>query len=1021
MPQQIEFEGVLHEFPDDFSPAEISMALGGGKPPAAPPVPAGLPNDVPAPPIATDQGNVNWTDPGYQELTAPRQAPEGPRPLSATKIGPGLPSLRDLQVGVQGVGRGLAETPIVPLPFPPFVAPGPGAGDILSAVYNAAADSWELPKAGYLSEEISDIGGMLMEAAGIKPLEPKDMSGGERIGYEVGRMGSSATAGGAGLAKRALNVARSPFPTKGDAFLDPYRTSATKALATDTAAGAGSGVTTGVYNETVPEEDQGVLGRLIAGLVGGLGGASTAAIAQKGGKAAVDTGKRMVEGWKYDPEVARDAETGTPFTRRAVDDASRYMQDRAADPKAAKANIEENQQFYKESDLPEPTLGSLSNDTGLIGVDRTAREIEPTPFMERDRALRSAQSGKMEKLGPDLPEGERRAAQRFAETEAGQMRAQSADQTAKVTNELTAKKGALDQAAEQGDSITAPVRVMRGREATASAALDKEVTENTLLPLTGKKNAAMDAIDPERTVQRDAQPFLATAKQIKDQIGALTPERSGVPAEFVTKIEMLAAKDTIDAGTSLETGVPQISKAGGTGKVALGDVADVRKQLSTAADKAQQAGNYELAGNLRKLKSEVNAELDRAIAEGGPGSAEAALAKKIYEEEYAPFFATGYGKAFRDKVFRDPAGVENRTQLPPSKVAAFFLDNTEEAAAHLKRIVDIAPNKEAAAAAVENYYKARLATSLPSSKEMTPGYLRDWIDANKGLSQFPEIKAKFEALHKDVLNNRQQRNALMSEINGLEESVRAAKLGEAQTERLIQTSILGTFLDNNPENAVGAILASGGDPEKRMAEAIKLVDKDRSGRARQALKAAVREHLNKRLTGTSVQSTADESLPVLQSKFENLMKDKGVRNALNALYKDDPAALKAMADAQRIARDMARINIQAKAGSATSENEARRAKWMRPLEIAIKSTYGGLRGGNIMRNIRLAIATLPGMNDDAAVQALVLKASLDGDTAKLLLGRDVTKLPGKVWTKKLNRLINYGVAARSADDEQEEK
>ena len=55
--------------------------------------------------------------------------------------------------------------------------------------------------------------------------------------------------------------------------------------------------------------------------------------------------------------------------------------------------------------------------------------------------------------------------------------------------------------------------------------------------------------------------------------------------------------------------------------------------------------------------------------------------------------ATGAGKGYRDKVQRDPNG---RMDLPPERVAAFFLDSTEDNAAHLAKIMQIAPDPASA-------------------------------------------------------------------------------------------------------------------------------------------------------------------------------------------------------------------------------------------------------------------------------------------------------------------------------------
>src|SRR5690349_1161167 len=93
----VEFEGQVHEFPDDFTPADIQHALAS--------VPAQA--VAPAAPTAPGLGAQNAAQSGRRYV--PPEAPKPiERPMSVLPSSVGG-AVRDFSVGAQGVGKGLVD------------------------------------------------------------------------------------------------------------------------------------------------------------------------------------------------------------------------------------------------------------------------------------------------------------------------------------------------------------------------------------------------------------------------------------------------------------------------------------------------------------------------------------------------------------------------------------------------------------------------------------------------------------------------------------------------------------------------------------------------------------------------------------------------------------------------------------------------------------------------------------------------------------------------------------------------
>ncbi|WP_128956597.1 hypothetical protein [Bradyrhizobium zhanjiangense] len=238
MPQVIEFEGQQHEFPDDFTPADIQRALASVPPQAA---------AAPVAPATPGLGAANAAREGRLYVT-----PEAPKPIE--RPASILPSsvggaVRDFQVGAQGVGKGLTD--IVTGPF-----------DLVAGAQNAAVGGvnkllgTNIPMATPASKLVEKA----VDATGIPVIDPATMSRSEKLAYDVNRFGTQAIGTGAMLAQRAPSVAaaasRSETVPKRvlDHMARPYTEAPARTLVGDTIGGAGAGIGVNAADNYVPDD-----------------------------------------------------------------------------------------------------------------------------------------------------------------------------------------------------------------------------------------------------------------------------------------------------------------------------------------------------------------------------------------------------------------------------------------------------------------------------------------------------------------------------------------------------------------------------------------------------------------------------------------------------------------------------------------------------------------------------------------------------------------------------------------------
>ena len=952
MAQRIEFEGQIHEFPDDFSEAEISEALS----PSAPAVTG------PQSPSINSLGPEGYSGPSY-----------GPNnPLPGIGRGARLAAENTVSTGAKIAGMPVDfASMVLNAPAHLFNVPAKLAG------YEGVQPPVQNPVGGsqWFQQRANDAAGAVMP--GYEPVADANLGGMEKLVKNVTEFAGQGAAGGTGLARAAatrLAPGASTAPRMGDALLRTYAERPGAAVAADTAAGAGSGAAVTAAQDQFPDSP---VAEFIASIIGAPAGMAT----MRAGQGLGSIGSRIVEAIKG-TSIANDPATPlVPVRGKIMDQAAEIAQGSASNKEQALGNLRESASAFDAAGMPQPTAGLQSNDIGLIGTEQAARRANAKPYIESDARVQAAAADQVDQMRPNVPESDMRLPQRAAQqradrlTDAGQRRVQRTEDRLNTTQQAVA---ANDQA---NTNLAAPVRAEQGASvrAEASRRLDDQVG-GALTARTTEKNARFDAL-PETPAA--TAPLRQRAARIAEQNNALRPDEQ-LPTQFVERLAALEGDATL----------PQL--------------ADARKYLGTAGDRAQKAGNQDLARNIRDLKTEINAAID--------AHPDAAAANAYYRDEYAPFFATGRGKTYRDKVQRDPNG---RQDLPPERVAEFWLNNTEDSAAHLSRIMRIAPDPAAARAAARQYLISDLARSATNPDgTVNPATLRTWLDNNRGKLSSPELAPVYneiEALQRNVVNNRTTGDVMAAEVTRLNQRMRQLARTNRDIERAIDNGSLGTLIRNDPVNAAKEVIASGGDPVARAAAMNKTLDRAPANirqRVKDAWGAAVVDALQERIGTTRNAPGTDTAALSYASLVKLLDRDKGV---LTEVFRGDPDKLRKLNNARTALEVLARRGQQAMPGSATSEAMQQSKQRDLMIEAGLKAYYGVLKGGGFNRTWNVLKRTI--LRDDSPDVARLLERAFTEDPRILekLLTREVQK-PRPGYNTKLNRAIGAKEAYTEDED-----
>lgn len=811
------------------------------------------------------------------------------------------------------------------------------------------------------------------------PVASADKTPRERAIQTITEMAGLGAAGGLGLARVAATRLASPntMPRFGDSLLKTYAERPGAAVAADTAAGAGSGVGASLAREYLP-------GDPIAEFVATVIGAPFGMAAMRAGQGVGNAVKGVVDRFTGTGIPNDPATPFVPTRGRVVDQAARAAQESASNPEQALGNLRESMRVFEQEGMPQPTAGLQSNDIGLIGAEQAARRANSKPFIESDARVQEAAADQVGQMRPDVSEGDMRLPQQMAKnraaalTDAGERRAQRTEDRLNQTNQQLAAND------EANRTLAAPVRAEAGgaRRAEASRQLDEQVNAS-LTQRTAEKNAQFNNLPDTETPLGQIR---RTTTRIREQANPLVGDQA-MPAEFMQRLDALDAKN-----------------------MPLNQLAETRRYLNTASERAQKAGNFELSDNIRTLKRQINQAIE--------AHPDAAAANAYYRNEYAPFFAEGRGRTYRDKVQRDPMG---RQDLPPEKVAQFFLDNDANAN-HLARIMEVAPDPAAAQRAARSYLISDLARSATNPDgTVNPAMVRQWLENNRGKLTSPElapIQNEIQQLQRNVLNNRAAGDAMAGEVTRLGQRLRQIGKTNKEIERAIDNGALGTLIRNSPVNAAKEVIASGGDPVARAAAMNKVLDRAPLAirqRVKDAWGAAVVDALQERIgttrnaPGTETAALSHAALVKELDRHSELLKE---------VFRGDPDKLRKLNNARTALEVLSRKGQQATTGSVTSEAAGQQKQRDLMIEAGLKAYYGVLKGGGLNRTWNVLKRTI--MRDDSPDVARLLERAFTEDPRIMekLLTREV-QAPRPGYNTKLNRAI--GAKEAYTDDEDKPK
>ncbi len=979
MPQIVNVKGYGPvTFPDGMSQEDMAAAImrnkdqfvTGAAPAAAPP--AGPPTEVRTDSFAAD-GRPNppmylATGAGMTPSAAPRGAP--------------------ITAGVQGAGRGMAD--IAGMPF-----------DLSNAAANIGLSGldWASRKLGgpevpfrfaNVSDAIANKASSVAEAAGVPVLDPETMSLPERTAYNINRFGTQTALtapmmAGAAMPRatafrQAETLRQGGMPAlaaavgesrTGDAFLRPYMgADVGRTLAGDAAAGVGAGVATTAVDE-IPGLKDSALAKAVAPIVGG----STGVLASKIAEGAARGGARLAGrpfGTHLDPSI-RDPETGAAVRAAASDRAAGYVQRYGALPsEESVVRLTTNRDELAPYLSTPPSALQMTEDPGLAILDRQLGMKAGGNELLRLQKFNSAVRDTVDRTVPENASlaDLQRAAQAEADARIG-----AADRTA-ATAENRVNRVA-DIRGEQGQSLA----VYRGNKVPASQELHQSLVEGSYLPERAYKNEMFNAIDPERSVMVDTRPLADAAQRVRESLNVVGPQRQDLPGEFVTAFEQL---------------FPQGAEA--AVQAPAQDIARLRMPLSTAIERARQAGNFTLADNLAALRRAIPDAL-----QGVPGAAEAGQTYGAFRDVFRPNRT--------DEMARLTREIDRGGNPPPSQTAGRFLQpGRPEKSGALGRWMG-ATDDPASQQAVQSYLLADLAESnaIDRNGAIRADVVARWRDRHAAnIDLVPGLRDEVDGLIAQAQKGERVAGTAA-------ERLRAAQTGQKRTQAEIDKGALGLVLSADPDKAVKAVMDNTNRSGRLLGELIDLTAND--SQARNGLKAAVHRYLVDKATTTATEKMlpGDRRGPVSPAKLANIMGEHETELA-QIFTPEEMNGLRAGYKALQIANIE---RLRTGSGSDTTEKMKMFERLMnsplgRGLDAAIRLHFGMLRGGGMLAVARRQAGGIPDTVADQAVR-IVERAREDPEVLLTLLGR---KLPvgSPAWNRKLGGLLGAAAGAREMND-----
>ena len=835
-------------------------------------------------------------------------------------------------------------------------------GDTGREAYIGMTQGWDTPV-----RTVPPIGGSewMKENLFREIADREDYSGGQKLLGNVLTLGAEGLTGGAGMASRAKYAKEAPGMIAD--MTKPYMSRPVAQTVQDTAGGmgAGGGLT---YAE---ENDMGPIGTLFSTLISGMSAVPAAKMVE-------GTGRNLYS------RIGTGLPDGTKVRRQTLSDASRISDELVTDKDQAIQNIDQSIADSSEMGVANPTLGPASGDVGLSMLEVKERLKNPQPFIERDQKIRTDVANKFGEFSD--PEADVTAPQR----KSSQMIDDELNQQQSQINDLGAQKDLTEQQLRdlqrEGQQIPSGIEARRGAEGRASAALDEQL-QSTLDERTTTKNQKFDESAEGAYVEAESLAKLVNA--VNREAPKLAPD-ARLPDYIMKGIrKFIPQPGTLEGPNST------------AGMIPAKEVLGLRKYLNTEIQSLKQKGEFTKADTLQSFKSKLNEtiELDPNFKE----------ANDFYKTEYAPFFAEGYGKKYRDNVQRG----DGTGKADAENIASFFLNKTTSAADDLKRIVEIAPDKRAADSAIETYFDAMLA-----KKTLNPKTIRDFITDNADI--LPDnVKSKYEGVVKSMMNNTEAQNKTHNDLTTMKRTIRDAEANLSKTERELSSGPLGRMSRYDSDKYVGDIMGSK-DRNKQLDEVISKIGDDKE--AMDGFKEATVQWLQKKIkgtdaAGTDISSSDIEGRPIVYSKLTRALDDN--REALSKIF--DPEEMNTLNRMHKIMSRQGNLARRATSGSDTAEKlSAAEQQVMDVIEATVKLKFGMLTGGGLFRSVKLMKRAVFGESGRSLrAEDMLTRMAFDPKVAKHVLEATPLQLENGKWLNDMNKLMAVQSSVKEASDDED--
>ncbi len=890
------------------------------------------------------------------------------------------PQRGNLNVGVQGASKGIGE---LAFGIPDLVNMATNLGiagaDKASQFVGGPSIDFRFPMP---SEEAAKVGTNLAAKAGVMTTDPAAMTHNERLAYNVNRYGAQVA--GAIPAMERLAVKRAGEISQGDALpkffdkiVEPYRGGAAgRTVIGDAAGAAGSGI-----GETIAQDYSDNPALQMAGAVGGgVGGVGALGLTEGLGRMLAMVGRKMFGG-NVARDIPLDPETGATTSKKAATEASRIVQNEAVGEggaAGAKSRMQQNQGELSGNMGVLPSPAALSEDPGLIGLERRFRLEQPAKAVARDQKFNSSIRDTLDEIAPKdadtLPlraKAGQEIDKRMGEAQSNVEHAQSyVDRTADV------RRG-------QGDEVSG----FRGQKPAASETLDREIVDRSLTPM---DEARRRRYNEAPNVQLPGQPIYEAAQGIREGAGHLPPDarREVLPAERVRDLENLAAPIRDEDGNII-----------GYNDVPSRALNDLRPIVS--ADKGKARFENAAPGkidNLRRVQDTITQQTENIP--------EYAEANRFYNEDYAPVYGREAGEAykFRKDVNKDRL---NRTASPPSETAGRFLvAGSPEKTEALQRIFTTMQDPQQAQSAARQYLMADLAEKNVIDGRtgvLRPNALRTWRIKNENtLGAVPGLQGEVD----DIIARAEKGERVSGNFaRELQQARSDLKITETQ----INKSALKSVMDADPDKTVARIMQDPTSSGQKLRELIKLTEGDDA--ARTGLKAAVRDYIVDKATTTANAKLkpGDRRGPVSLAKMTNIFNEH--EKELAEIF--NPEEMNTLRAGHRALELASSEGVRATTGSQTAGNIVDMLSSTplgKGLEAFARLKFGLLKAGGLKATARRLSEGI-GSDENAQIQSLIQRATVDPELMGLLLGRKVP-ISSPRWNARLNTLLGVAEGGR---------